>query len=112
GVVWPVQGPEIGSPSTGRGEVWVPRRNLETLASPDASPAYDSVEDVEVLTVPDGKRWQAVYYDTPASLTPKLALADNRGLAGAGFWAVGYERGLPDYTALIETFRAGRLIDA
>jgi spore germination protein YaaH len=111
GVVWPVEGPEIGSPSTGRGEVWVPRRNLETLESPDASPAYDSVEDVEVLAVADGERWQAVYYDTPASLTPKLALADDRGLAGAGFWAVGYERGLPDYTALIGTFRAGRLAD-
>jgi hypothetical protein len=28
-------------------------------------------------------------------------------LAGAGFWAIGYERGLPDYTELIATFRAG-----
>ena len=31
-----------------------------------------------------------------------------RGLAGAGFWALGYERGLPEYTELIATFRAGR----
>jgi spore germination protein YaaH len=112
GLVWPVEGPEIGAGATGRGDVWVPRRNLETLALPDASPSYDSVEDVEVLTVPNGDGWQAVYYDSPASLTPKLALADSRGLAGAGFWAVGYERGLPDYTALISTFRAGQLINA
>jgi spore germination protein YaaH len=112
GVVWPVEGPEIGSPSTGRGEVWVPRRNLDSLDAPGASPSYDAVEDVEVLAVPDGTRWQAVYYDTPVSLTPKLALADERGLAGAGFWAVGYERGLPDYTSLISRFRAGRIIGA
>jgi spore germination protein YaaH len=112
GVVWPVEGPEIGSPSTGQGEVWVPRRNLGALEAPGASPSYDAVEDVEVLAVPDGARWQAVYYDTPASLTPKLALADARGLAGAGFWAVGYERGLPEYTSLISRFRAGRIIGA
>ena len=53
--------------------------------------------------------WNAVYYDSPRSLTPKLLLADERGLAGAGFWAIGYERGLPEYTELIATFRAGDL---
>jgi spore germination protein YaaH len=112
GMVWPVAGPEIGAASTGPGEVWVPRRNLATLAAPSASPAYDAVEDVEVLTVPNGTGWQAVYYDTPQSLAPKLGLADERGLAGAGFWAVGYERGLPEYTALIAKFRSGRLTAA
>jgi spore germination protein YaaH len=109
GLVWPVTGPEIGAASTGRGEIWVPRRNLATIESPEASPAYDAVEDVAVLTVPDGEGWQSVYYDTPTSLTPKLEMADQRGLAGAGFWAVGYERGLPGYTALIASFRAGQL---
>jgi spore germination protein YaaH len=109
GMVWPVTGPEIGAASTGSGEIWVPRRNLATIESPDASPAYDAVEDVAVLTVPDGEGWQSVYYDTPASLTPKLEMADRRGLAGAGFWAVGYERGLPGYTSLIASFRAGQL---
>jgi hypothetical protein len=38
-----------------------------------------------------------------------LSLADDRGLAGAGFWAIGYERGLPDYTSLIARFAAGKL---
>ena len=66
GVVWPVAGPEIGALSTGRGDFWVPRRNLATLESPDTQAAYDPVEDVEVLVVPDGDGWQAVYYDSPA----------------------------------------------
>ena len=44
--------------------------------------------------------------DSAATLTPKLALANERGLAGAGFWAIGYERGQPDLTALIAKFRA------
>jgi len=111
-MVWPVAGPGIGAEATGPGQIWVPRRNLATLEAPTASPAYDAIEGVEVLTVPDGAGWQAVYYDTPQSLVPKLSLADDRGLAGAGFWAVGYERGLPEYTTLISKFHSGRLTAA
>ena len=46
---------------------------------------------------------------SPRSLEPKLRLADERGLAGAGFWAIGYERGMPDYTKLMKRFAAGRI---
>ena len=60
-------------------------------------------------TVDGQKGWQVVYLDSPATLTPKLALADERGLAGVGFWAIGYERGLPAYTNLITRFDAGKL---
>jgi len=52
--------------------------------------------------------WRAVYVDSPETLGPKLALANDRGLAGAGFWAIGYERGLPGYTELINRFAAGQ----
>jgi spore germination protein YaaH len=108
GLAWPTASAEIGSPKTGRGDVWVPRRNLSTLLDPALIPSYDPVEDVAYLAVPTGRKWQAIYYDTPRSLRPKLALANELGLAGAGFWALGYERGLPDYTNLIADFRAGR----
>lgn len=108
GLAWPTASAAIGSPKTGRGDIWVPRRNLATLLDPALAPSYDSVEDVAYLAVPKGRKWQAVYYDTPRSLRPKLALANELGLAGAGFWALGYERGLPDYTNLIADFRAGR----
>jgi hypothetical protein len=140
GVTWPVIGPGVGSPSTGRGDSWVPRRNLSVFADPSFEPTLETVESVEFYAVPmtgiasappgsggapgspasapsplpasaspEPPGWNAVYYDSPRSLTPKLALADERGLAGAGFWAIGYERGLPGYTELIATFRAGDL---
>lgn len=108
GLSWPTASAAMGSPMTGRGDIWVPRRNLATLLDPALAPSYDPVEDVAFVAVPKGKKWQAVYYDTPRSLRPKLALANELGLAGAGFWALGYERGLPDYTDLIADFRAGR----
>jgi len=147
GMTWPVIGPGVGQPSTGRGDTWVPRWNLATFADPDFEPTLDPIQSVEFYAVPiagaalpapsgagasaaggpaggagaspdvvatfDPVRpepgWNAVYYDSPRSLTPKLILADERGLAGAGFWAIGYERGVPGYTELISTFRAGDL---
>ena len=108
GLSWPTASAELGSPKTGRGDIWVPRRNLASLLNPGAQASYDPVEDVAFLAVPDGTRWQAVYYDSPRSLRSKLGLANALGLAGAGFWALGYERGLPEYTGLIADFRAGR----
>jgi Glycosyl hydrolases family 18 len=130
GVTWPVIGPGFLAPSSGRGDAWVPRRNLGVFASPTFAPAYEPTESVEWYAIPSAYAtnrpsaavpgvpasatrepiaWNAVYYDSPRSLTPKLRLADARGLAGAGFWAIGYERGLPGYTELIATFRAGDL---
>ncbi len=130
GVTWPVIGPGFLAQSSGRGDPWVPRRNLGVFADPAFEPAYEPTESVEWYTVPSAYAtsrpsaavpavgaspspepiaWNAVYYDSPRSLAPKLRLANERGLAGAGFWAIGYERGLPGYTELIATFRAGDL---
>lgn len=109
GMSWPVLSPELGALQEGRGEVWVPSDHLPTLANPSVEPVFDPLEVVEFLAIPDGAGWRAIYFDSPASLTPKLVLADDRGLAGAGFWAMGYERGLPDYTRLIATFKAGEI---
>jgi spore germination protein YaaH len=108
GLAWPAKGPAIGGAAAGAGDSWIPRRNLPAIENPKARATFDPVENVQFLAVPDGDAWQAIYYDTPQSLTPKLALANDHGLAGAGFWALGYERGLPDYTKLIAAFRAGR----
>jgi chitinase len=130
GVAWPVIGPGFLSPATGRGEPWVPRWNLGVFADPTFAPTFEPTESVEFYAVPSAyssalpsanvpgvapsdtpepTAWNAVYYDSPRSLAPKLRLADDRGLAGAGFWAIGYERGLPGYTELIASFQAGKL---
>jgi spore germination protein YaaH len=109
GVAWPVDSPDLGAPATGRGSVWIPRRNLASLHDRTLRPTVDPVEQVAFLAVPDGSAWQAVYYDTPETLTEKLLLADDRGLAGAGVWALGYDRGLPGYAKVLATFGAGRL---
>jgi spore germination protein YaaH len=113
GMVWPVTGPELGAPETGRGDAWFPRKNVTYLLDPTTVPERDPIEVVELYTENTGSddkpEWQAIYLDSPATLTPKLALADERGLAGAGFWAIGYERGLPDYTKLIKRFQAGKV---
>jgi spore germination protein YaaH len=126
GVEWPVAAPVVGAPQVGRGDTWIPRQHLDVLADGALVPVRDDIEMVEVyLVAPDGtvgapatpgpgftpsppaRGWRAVYVDSPATLAAKLALANDRGLAGAGFWAIGYERGLPGYTSLMNRFAAG-----
>ena len=123
GMAWPVAGPVVGAPETGRGEAWIPRRHLDVLGDATFAPLRDEQEQVEVyLFGSDGTlgppspgssastgdlTWTAVYVDSPATLAPKLALANEHGFAGAGLWAIGYERGLPGYTQLMERFVAG-----
>ena len=96
------------------------RSNPLFLADPPAAPELDPIEIVEfyavaptVSPVPGDSRatagWQAIYVDSPRTLEPKLVLADERGLAGAGFWAIGYERGLDGYSELIKRFANGKL---
>jgi spore germination protein YaaH len=120
GMRWRVAGPELGAPRLGNGAIWVPADNPKFLADPPAPPEFDPLEVVEFYSVaptvsaaPGDSRatagWQAIYVDSPATLTPKLALADDRGLAGAGFWAIGYERGLAGYRDLMTSFTAGHL---
>jgi hypothetical protein len=120
GMRWRVAGPELGAPRLGNGAIWVPADNPMFLASPPVPPELDPLEVVEFYSVaptvspaPGDSRatagWQAIYVDSPATLTPKLALADDRGLAGAGFWAIGYERGLAGYRELMTSFTAGQL---
>ena len=120
GMRWRVSGPEIGASRLGDGAIWVPADNPRFLADPPRPPELDPIEIVDFYAVapkvsaaPGDSRaiagWQAIYVDSPRTLAPKLALADDRGLAGAGFWAIGYERGLPGYTALIAKFGAGKL---
>ncbi|MET1231953.1 MAG: glycosyl hydrolase family 18 protein [Candidatus Limnocylindrales bacterium] len=131
GMVWPVSGPDIGAPRTGRGEAWVPASNRSFLRKPPVDPVRDEIEVVDVYVVPtkgakpaptsdlaassgpdtspSSGAWHAIYVDSPETLTPKLRLANDRGLAGVGFWAIGFERGLPGYQALIDDFRRDEL---
>lgn len=132
GVTWPVAGPDLGAPQTGQGDAWIPRRHLDMLRDEDIVPQRDETEQVEFYAIADDgstpppspdptaeasdgsaerRRWNAIYVDSPATLASKLALANERGLAGAGFWAIGYERGLPAFTKLIDRFATGKSLD-
>src|SRR3954453_10552507 len=103
GMRWRVAGPWLGAPSEGNGAIWVPADNRAFLTDPPTPPETDPVEIVEFYAIPPPgagspptasngddplapSGWQAIYVDSPATLEPKLSLADDRGLAGAGFW--------------------------
>lgn len=109
GIVWPTASGELGAPNTGRGESWIPARNLEFITDPGRIPELDPIEVVDFHAFESEDGWIAIYVDSVRTLAPKLRLANERGLAGAGFWALGYERGITAITELIGTFHAGEL---
>jgi spore germination protein YaaH len=89
-----------------------------SLTAPTASPSSSGPPSMPPSSEPaasatsapasaPGVTWTAVYIDSPATLEAKLGLGESRGLAGAGFWAIGYERGLPAFTDLFSRFVAG-----
>jgi spore germination protein YaaH len=110
GIAWPVSSAEPDALQIGRGDAWIPSDHLDVLHDPANVPTRDPVQVVERLVLKKGRGWQAIYYDSPATLEPKLALANDRGLAGAGLWALGYDQGVPGYATLIARFAAGRAL--
>jgi spore germination protein YaaH len=51
----------------------------------------DNVESSSRLVRDVGGLIYQTYFDTPATVAPKFDLVASRGLAGVGFWALGYE---------------------
>ena len=110
GMTWPVDGPVREANVTGPGSNWIPAKHLDVLLAPGFTPWYDFQEVASYFVTPTATGgWTATYYDTPMSLKPKLELARDQGLAGAGFWALGYDLGLPGYTDLMGEFVAGHI---
>jgi spore germination protein YaaH len=93
----------------GTARVFFPK-NLPGAAE-GATATYDPVEHSVVLLRHDDAKgtWVQTYHDDPISLEPKMRLAIDRGLAGVGIWALGYDRGQPGYWELLaELFRGPR----
>lgn len=109
GMRWRLDSASRTAQVIGSGVTWVPNQHLDLLLDPSFHPGRDLVEITQVVWEPDGLEWIVTYYDSPATLRPKLALALDNGLAGSGFWAMGYERGLPGYLDLMTDFRGGRI---
>jgi Glycosyl hydrolases family 18 len=119
GMSWTVTSPERYATEIGKGQTWVPARHIGELTAAAATVQLDDIEISEFLSqpivtarVPVVPTWQATFYDSPRTLRVKLGIARAAGYAGSGFWALGYERGLPGYTDLMADFLAGRVAPA
>jgi hypothetical protein len=132
GMSWTVGFPSPFAPRLAKGVHWFPSSHVEQLTAPGFEPWLAWPETAEFIATlippqatsgaptaspaptasqapPAPLTWKAVFYDSARTLRPKLALAVTNGYAGAGFWAIGYERGVPGYIELMADFRAGRV---
>jgi spore germination protein len=112
GMAWPTDTPDRYAPSTGRGVAWLPSTHVAELTAPGFLPHLDPLEVSEFISEPDASLWRAIFYDSPRTLREKLALARGAGYAGAGFWAIGYERDVPGYIELMAEFTQGEVAPA
>jgi spore germination protein len=112
GMAWPTDTSDRYAPSAGRGVAWLPSRHLAQLTAPGFVPHLDPLEVSEFISEPDASLWRAIFYDSPRTLREKLALARGAGYAGAGFWAIGYERDVPGYIELMGEFMRGQVAPA
>jgi hypothetical protein len=112
GMSWPVASSNRYAMRTGNGTSWIPALHAAMLTKTGFLPYHDLLEETEFTAsrATSGSGWQATFYDSPRTLRPKLLLAREAGFAGAGFWAIGYERGLPGYLGLMRDFRTGKVI--
>jgi hypothetical protein len=109
GMQWRTEGLDRTTPVIGNGVVWIPNNHADALRANHFAPFRDAIEHTEYFVIPDDPGYVHTYYDSPGTLRLKLALALDNGLAGAGFWALGYERGLPGYVDLMRDFRDGKV---
>jgi glycosyl hydrolase family 18 (putative chitinase) len=112
GMSWPVASADRYAVRTGKGANWIPALHAALLTKAGFVAYHDLLEETEFAATPDatGVGWHAIFYDSPRTLRPKLVLAREARFAGAGFWAIGYERGLPGYLELMRDYRAGRVV--
>ena len=112
GMSWPVGSADRYAVRTDQGTSWIPALHAGMLTKAGFLPYHDLLEETEFTAnrSASGSGWQAIFYDSPRTLRPKLVLAREARLAGAGFWAIGYERGLPGYLELMRDFRAGKVV--
>jgi spore germination protein YaaH len=78
-------------------------RNLTALRTEGTIVAsdYDTVESsARLVRRVDGRIYQT-YYDSTRSFAAKFALVYSRGLAGVGFWTLGYDGGNDNYWDLV-----------
>ncbi|MHB8672625.1 MAG: glycosyl hydrolase family 18 protein [Candidatus Limnocylindrales bacterium] len=114
GITWPTISADLRAPaqpaSTYYASLFLPSSLPGSAAG--ATMDYDPVEQSARLTIfdPVAQTWYQTYYDDPTALTVKLALVNQRSLAGAGFWALGYEQGQPGYwDSVTNAFGASKL---
>ena len=126
GMAWPVVGPELGAAADRQGVELDPERPSRLPRRPGERGDLDEIEQVDQYVIaPTGADggaarpsarpsasplvYTAIYVDSPATLTPKIAIADH---AAWPVWASGRSAtnaACPTTRALIKRFREGKL---
>jgi putative cell wall-binding protein/spore germination protein YaaH len=114
GMTWPTTTGGAHATTNGAGYTFIPRTGMAGIPA-GTSIGYDSLEQSAWFAVQDPTTgsWSETYFDNGQSLRAKYGLVSAQRLAGAGIWALGYERGVTGYwEAIAASFGVTRLAGA
>ena len=95
---WHTTSGALHATTTSSAGVFIPSDDMAAIPTGTAI-QVDAAEGSKWFAVQDPvtKAWTETYYDDGATLRTKYTMAAQRGLAGAGIWTLGYDRGVPGY---------------
>jgi putative cell wall-binding protein len=103
---WHTTSGALHATTTSSAGVFIPSDDMAGIPAGTAIHT-DAAEGSRWFAVQDPvtKAWTETYYDDGTTLRTKYTMAAHRGLAGAGIWTLGYDRGVSGYwDAIIGAF--------
>lgn len=106
GYDWPADSNQPGASTSARAKTWT---WSQVAASPPGQRLWDEVSQSPWISYQDDGVERQLWYEDLESVGLKLDLVNDRGVLGAGFWALGFESGTIGGTSDVWTLVAQKL---
>ncbi len=101
GYDFPALGPLVGEPANGQPYAVTYDDIVASIADNGHKPRWDPSSDTPFIAFKRAGRWHQTWFDDPASIALKVALAAQFHVAGVGAWEIGMAEGQPQMIAVL-----------
>lgn len=101
GYDFPALGPLVGEPAYGQPYAVTYDDIVASITDNGHKPRWDPYSDTPFISFKRAGRWHQTWYDDPASIALKVALAAQFHVAGVGAWELGMVEGQPKMISVL-----------
>jgi len=101
GYDFPALGPLVGEPANGQPYAVTYDDIVASITDNGHKPRWDPYSDTPFIAFKRAGRWHQTWFDNPASIALKVALAAQFHVAGVGAWEIGMVEGQPQMIAVL-----------